>query len=85
MKTTLSAFVAFGALAGAALASTETFDFKDPKNGNNVVFKLVAPRETIQGSASASGAGSMLPAMSAPSAPMSGAAPGRAPIARMGR
>ena len=51
MKTTFSAFVAFGVLAGAALASNETFDFKDPKNGNNAVFKLVAPRETIQGNA----------------------------------
>src|SRR3974390_653968 len=51
MKTTLSALIALGALAGTALASNETFDFKDPKNGNNATFKLVAPRETIQGSA----------------------------------
>jgi polyisoprenoid-binding protein YceI len=51
MKTTLSALIALGALAGAALASNETFDFKDAKNGNNAVFKLVAPRETIEGSA----------------------------------
>ena len=51
MKTTLTALLALSALAGVALASNETFDFKDPKNGNNVAFKLVAPRETIQGSA----------------------------------
>src|ERR1041384_1341384 len=51
MKTTLTAFIAFVALAGAATAANETFDFKDPKNGNTAAFKLVAPRETIQGSA----------------------------------
>jgi polyisoprenoid-binding protein YceI len=51
MKTTLSTLIALGALAGAALASNETFDFKDAKNGNNAMFKLVAPRETIEGSA----------------------------------
>jgi polyisoprenoid-binding protein YceI len=51
MKTTLSVFIALSALAGTALASNETFDFKDAKNGNSAVFKLVAPRETIEGSA----------------------------------
>ena len=51
MKTTLSTLIALGALAGAALASNESFDFKDAKNGNNAMFKLVAPRETIEGSA----------------------------------
>ena len=51
MKTTLSALIALSALAGAALASNEAFDFKDAKNGNNAMFKLVAPRETIEGSA----------------------------------
>jgi polyisoprenoid-binding protein YceI len=51
MKTTLAAFVALAALTSAASAATETFDFKDPKNGNSATFKLVAPRETIQGTA----------------------------------
>jgi polyisoprenoid-binding protein YceI len=51
MKTICNAFVVFVALAGTARASTETFDFNDPKNGNAAIFKLVAPRETIQGSA----------------------------------
>jgi polyisoprenoid-binding protein YceI len=51
MKNTLPAFFAFLALAGTALAANETFDFKDPKNGNSAAFKLVAPRETISGSA----------------------------------
>ena len=51
MKTAFIALVALVALAGEARAANETFDFKDPKNGNAVTFKLVAPRETIQGSA----------------------------------
>jgi polyisoprenoid-binding protein YceI len=51
MKTTFTALVAFAALGAAGLAASETFDFKDPKNGNNATFKLVAPRETIQGMA----------------------------------
>jgi len=33
-------------------AATETFDFKDPKGVNNAVFKLDAPLESINGSAS---------------------------------
>jgi polyisoprenoid-binding protein YceI len=45
------AFMASIALAGSVLAASETFDFKDPKNGNSATFKLVAPRETITGSA----------------------------------
>jgi polyisoprenoid-binding protein YceI len=35
-----------------AYAAPETFDFKDPKNVNNAVFKLDAPLESVNGSAS---------------------------------
>lgn len=35
-----------------ALASPQVFDFKDPKGVNNAVFKLDAPLEAINGSAS---------------------------------
>ena len=34
-----------------AYAAPETFDFKDPKNVNNAVFKLDAPLESVNGSA----------------------------------
>jgi len=37
--------------AGLALAAPDTFDFKDPKNANDAKFKLVAPKETIEGHA----------------------------------
>lgn len=40
------------ALATAVHAAPQSFDFKDPKGMNNAVFKLVAPLETINGSAS---------------------------------
>jgi polyisoprenoid-binding protein YceI len=36
----------------AAYAAPETFDFKDPKGVNNAVFKLDAPLESVNGSAS---------------------------------
>ncbi len=39
-------------LATAAYAAPQTFDFKDPKGVNNAVFKLDAPLESINGSAS---------------------------------
>jgi polyisoprenoid-binding protein YceI len=39
-------------LATAAYAAPQTFDFKDPKGVNNVVFKLDAPLESVNGSAS---------------------------------
>jgi polyisoprenoid-binding protein YceI len=52
MKTTLIALIAFSGLTCATLAASESFDFKDPKNGNAATFKLVAPKETIAGSAS---------------------------------
>jgi polyisoprenoid-binding protein YceI len=40
------------ALTTAALAAPQSFDFKDPKGVNNAVFKLDAPLESINGSAS---------------------------------
>jgi polyisoprenoid-binding protein YceI len=52
MKTKLIAFSLTTALASAALAAPITFDFKDPKGVNNAVFKLDAPLEAINGSAS---------------------------------
>jgi polyisoprenoid-binding protein YceI len=39
-------------LASAVYAAPLTFDFKDPKGVNNAVFKLDAPLESINGSAS---------------------------------
>lgn len=38
--------------AWVALAGPQTFDFKDPKGVNNAVFKLDAPLEAINGTAS---------------------------------
>jgi polyisoprenoid-binding protein YceI len=38
-------------LATAVYAAPQSFDFKDPKNGNSAIFKLEAPLETINGSA----------------------------------
>jgi len=51
MKTKLT-ILAFTVLAGAVLAAPQTFDFKDPKGINNAGFKLDAPLEAINGSAS---------------------------------
>jgi len=48
-KLTVLALVA---LSGVALAAPQTFDFKDPKGINNAGFKLDAPLEAINGSAS---------------------------------
>ena len=39
-------------LATAVYAAPQSFDFKDPKGVNNAVFKLDAPLESINGSAS---------------------------------
>lgn len=52
MKLTLSLSLAVTFLTTAALAAPLTFDFKDPKGVNNAVFKLDAPLEAINGSAS---------------------------------
>jgi len=48
-KLTLLALIGW---MGAALAAPQTFDFKDPKGINNAGFKLDAPLESINGSAS---------------------------------
>jgi len=40
------------ACACSVFASSQSFDFKDPKGVNNAVFKLDAPLESINGSAS---------------------------------
>lgn len=51
MRTVLTASIVTWLALARAAAATETFDFKDPKNMGTVSFKLVAPKETIQGSA----------------------------------
>jgi polyisoprenoid-binding protein YceI len=52
MKKTTVSLIGLAALTCAALAAPETFDFKDPKGVNNIVFKLDALLEATQGSAS---------------------------------
>jgi len=42
---------ALAQFSAAALATPQTFDFKDPKGVNNAVFKLDAPLESINGNA----------------------------------
>lgn len=51
LKSTL-ALLALAGMAGQLVAAPQTFDFKDPKGVNNAVFKLDAPLEAINGSAS---------------------------------
>ena len=51
MKRNLVTLIALAGLTGAALAASQTFDFKDPKGVNNAVFKLDAVLEAIAGSA----------------------------------
>jgi polyisoprenoid-binding protein YceI len=51
MKTRLITLVLM-ALTCGVLAAPQTFDFKDPKGINNAGFKLDAPLESINGSAS---------------------------------
>ena len=52
MRTTLNTLVMITGIASTSLAAPQTFDFKDPKGVNNAVFKLDAPLEAINGSAS---------------------------------
>jgi polyisoprenoid-binding protein YceI len=52
MKNILTQILTFATLSATAWAAPQTFDFKDPKGVNNVVFKLDAPLEAINGSAS---------------------------------
>ncbi len=52
MKLQLTALIAMAALADSASAAPETFDFKDPKGVNNAVFKVDAPLEAVNGTAS---------------------------------
>ena len=52
MKNTLAIFLASISITATALAAPETFDFKDPKGINNAGFKLDAPLESINGTAS---------------------------------
>ena len=52
MKTQLTILCAVFGFTTAVLAAPETFDFKDPKGINNAGFKLDAPLESINGSAS---------------------------------
>ncbi len=51
MKAKLT-ILALITMSGVALAAPLTFDFKDPKGINNAGFKLDAPLESINGSAS---------------------------------
>lgn len=51
MNRTLLSLIGLSVFGGVALGAPQTFDFKDPKGVNNVVFKLDAPLEAIQGSA----------------------------------
>jgi Uncharacterized conserved protein len=52
MKTQLTTLFALAAFAGSVSAAPETFDFKDPKGVNNVVFSVDAPLEAVNGTAS---------------------------------
>jgi polyisoprenoid-binding protein YceI len=52
MKLKTQIIVAVLCLGRAALGAPESFDFKDPKGINNAGFKLDAPLEAINGSAS---------------------------------
>lgn len=51
MKLTSHLLLAFFGLSSVALAAPQSFDFKDPKGVNNVVFKLDAPLESFSGNA----------------------------------
>ncbi len=51
MKTQLLSLLALSLLSTAVVAAPTTFDFKDPKGVNNIVFLLDAPLESINGTA----------------------------------
>ncbi|HUR46088.1 MAG TPA: YceI family protein [Candidatus Saccharimonadales bacterium] len=51
MKKSVLSLLTLTALVGAAIAAPQSFDFKDPKGVNNAIFKLDAPLEAINGSA----------------------------------
>lgn len=51
MNKTLLSLFSLTALAGVALGSPQSFNFKDPKGVNNAVFKLDAVLEATEGSA----------------------------------
>jgi len=51
MKTQLTLLATIG-FATAVMAAPQTFDFKDPKGVNNAAFKVDAPLEAINGTAS---------------------------------
>ena len=52
MKTQLIPLLAVTLVVLRASAAPETFDFKDPKGVNNAVFKVDAPLEAVNGTAS---------------------------------
>ena len=52
MKSKLTLLIAALGFASAAVAAPQTFDFKDPKGVNNAAFKVDAPLEAINGTAS---------------------------------
>jgi polyisoprenoid-binding protein YceI len=52
MKRQIISIIAGVPAAGSVVAAPQTFDFKDPKGVNNAAFKLDAPLEAVNGSAS---------------------------------
>jgi polyisoprenoid-binding protein YceI len=51
MKIKIHTLLALGVASATALATPQTFDFKDPKGVNNARFSLDAPLEAISGNA----------------------------------
>jgi polyisoprenoid-binding protein YceI len=52
MKSLVQNILAVMAVTGSVFAAPQTFDFKDPKGVNNVIFKTDAVLESINGAAS---------------------------------